>query len=190
MGHTIQHYDYPGNADTKKVEQELANYVAKRCFQEGGHLSKIRWIDSEPCANEDEARIKIEHLDKGWYDCIAVKYYDAYNIPETEKIKALRAANTQAYCKYNELASAFHFTNAKAEYIGCKNCGSKIARKYLRRNFFPVCNADLRPETTLNRIAALKAKADKSSDTLKAELTKQAMKAKNVRWLVKIEFHE
>ena len=26
MGHTIQHYDYPGNADKKKVEQELANY--------------------------------------------------------------------------------------------------------------------------------------------------------------------
>lgn len=44
MGHTIQHYDYPGNADKKKVEQELANYVAKRCFQEGGHLSKIRWM--------------------------------------------------------------------------------------------------------------------------------------------------
>lgn len=52
MGHTIQHYDYPGNADKKKVEQELANYVAKRCFQEGGHLSKIRWIDSEPCASQ------------------------------------------------------------------------------------------------------------------------------------------
>lgn len=67
MGHTIQHYDYPGNADKKKVEQELANYVAKRCFQEGGHLSKIRWIDSEPCANEDEAHEKIERLDKGWY---------------------------------------------------------------------------------------------------------------------------
>lgn len=82
------------------------------------------------------------------------------------------------------------YTDAKAEYIGCKNCGSKIARKYLRRNFCPVCNADLRPETTLNRIAALKEKADKSSDTLKAELTKQAMKAKNVRWKIKIEFHE
>lgn len=87
MGHTIQHYDYPVNVDKKKVEQELANYVAKRCFQEGGHLSKIRWIDSEPCANEDEAYKKIESLDKGWYDCIAVKYYDAYNMPETEKIK-------------------------------------------------------------------------------------------------------
>lgn len=113
--------------------------VGELCCQEmlprGRSSQQIRWIDSEPCANEDEARIKIEHLDKGWYDCIAVKYYDAYNIPETEKIKVLRAANTQAYCKYNELASAFHFTNAKAEYIGCKNCGSKIARKYLRRNF-------------------------------------------------------
>lgn len=111
MGHTIQYYDYPENTDKKKVEQELANYVAKRCFQEGGHLSKIRWIDSEPCANDDEAHEKIERLDKGWYDCIAVKYYDAYNVPETEKIKALRAANTQAYCKYKELASAFHFAN-------------------------------------------------------------------------------
>lgn len=190
MGHTIQHYDYPGNADTKKVEQKLANYVAKRCFQEGGHLSKIRWIDSEPCANEDEARIKIEHLDKGWYDCIAVKYYDAYNIPETEKLKKLQAAKTAAYKKYNDLAFAFHFANAKSELIGCKCCGSKISRKYIKNNFCPVCHSDLRPESTLNRIAALKAKADKSSDTLKAELTKQAMKAKNVRWLVKIEFHE
>lgn len=104
MGHTIQHYDYPGNADKKKVEQELANYVAKRCFQEGGHLSKIRWIDSEPCANEDEAHEKIERLDKGWYDCIAVKYYDTCNVPETEKIKTLRAASTQAYRKCNELS--------------------------------------------------------------------------------------
>lgn len=190
MGHTIQHYDYPGNADKKKVEQELANYVAKRCFQEGGHLSKIRWIDSEPCANEDEAHEKIERLDKGWYDCIAVKYYDTCNVPETEKTKTLRAASTQAYRKCNELSAAFHFANAKSEYIGCKNCGSKIARKYLRRNFCPVCDADLRPETTLNRIAALRTKAEKSSDALKAELTKQALKAKNVRWLVKIEFHE
>ena len=41
-----------------------------------------------------------------------------------------------------------------------------------------------------NRIAALRTKAEKSSDALKAELTKQALKAKNVRWLVKIEFHE
>lgn len=190
MGHTIQHYDYPGNADKKKVEQKLANYVAKRCFQEGGHLSKIRWIDSEPCANEDEAHEKIERLDKGLYDCIAVKYYDTCNVPETEKIKTLRAASTQAYRKYNELSVAFHFANAKSEYIGCKNCGSKIARKYLRRNFCPVCDADLRPETTLNRIAALRTKAEKSSDALKAELTKQALKAKNVRWLIKIEFHE
>lgn len=136
MGHTIQYYDYPENTDKKKVEQELANYVAKRCFQEGGHLSKIRWIDSEPCANDDEAHEKIERLDKGWYDCIAVKYYDAYNVPETEKIKALRAANTQAYCKYKELASAFHFANAKAEYIRLQklwlqDCAEIPAKKLL-----------------------------------------------------------
>ena len=73
MGHTIQYYDYPENTDKKKVEQELANYVAKRCFQEGGHLSKIRWIDSEPCANDDEAHEKIERLDKGVIRTINVR---------------------------------------------------------------------------------------------------------------------
>ena len=140
--------------------------------------------------NHVPMKMKRTRKSKGWYDCIAVKYYDTCNVPETEKIKTLRAASTQAYRKCNELSAAFHFANAKSEYIGCKNCGSKIARKSLRRNFCPVCDADLRPETTLNRIAALRAKAEKSSDALKAELTKQALKAKNVRWLVKIEFHE
>lgn len=129
MGHTIQHYDYPGNADKKKVEQELANYVAKRCFQEGGHLSKIRWIDSEPCANEDEAHEKIERLDKGWYDCIAVKYYDTCNVPETEKIKTLRAASTQAYRKCNELSAAFHVSDWLSDEYGWCHFGFDVAEK-------------------------------------------------------------
>lgn len=71
-----------------------------------------------------------------------------------------------------------------------KTAVPRLHENNLRRNFCPVCDADLRPETTLNRIAALRTKAEKSSDALKAELTKQALKAKNVRWLVKIEFHE
>lgn len=98
MGHTIQHYDYPGNADKKKVEQELANYVAKRCFQEGGHLSKIRWIDSEPCANEDEAHEKIERLDSsipfckceiGIYRLQKLRFQDCTKIPAKKLLPCL-----------------------------------------------------------------------------------------------------
>lgn len=81
-------------------------------------------------------------------------------------------------------------TKRKSELIGCKCCGSKIARKYLKNNFCPVCHSDLRPETTLNRIAALKAKADKLHDAVLKEETKIAKKNGNVRWLVKIEYHQ
>ena len=155
----------------------------------GGHLSKIRWIDSEPCANEDEARIRIEHLDKGWYDCIAVKYYDAYNIPETEKIKALRAANTQTYCKVQRTCVCIPFYKCKKRNISAAKLRLQDCAKVPAKKFLPCLrNADLRPETTLNRIAALKAKADKSSDTLKAELTKQAMKAKMCAGWLKSNF--
>lgn len=44
MGHTIQHYDYPGNADKKKVEQELANYVAKRMWTDTNYSFSYRSI--------------------------------------------------------------------------------------------------------------------------------------------------
>ena len=145
MGHTIQHYDYPGNADTKKWNRSWRTMLPRDASKRGGHLSKIRWIDSEPCANEDEARIRIEHLDKGWYDCIAVKYYDAYNIPETEKIKALRAANTQAYCKVQRTCVCIPFYKCKSGIYRLQNCGSKIARKYLLKKFLPCLQCRFAP---------------------------------------------
>lgn len=64
MGHTVNYYSYSEAADKKKVEADLSTYVEKECWQEGGHMSKIRWINDAPCANEDEAREKIERLDK------------------------------------------------------------------------------------------------------------------------------
>ena len=76
MGHTVTYYEYPETVDRKKIEADLSTYVEKECWQEGGHMSKIRWINDAPCANEDEAREKIGQLDKGWYDCLAVKFYD------------------------------------------------------------------------------------------------------------------
>ena len=125
-----------------------------------------------------------------WINCLAVKFYDTHRVPETEKLKKLQAAKTAAYKKYNDLAFAFHFANAKSELIGCKCCGSKISRKYLKNNFCPVCHSDLRPETTLNRIDTLKAKADKLYDEVLNETTKIAKKSGNIRWLIKIEYHQ
>ena len=83
MGHTVTYYEYPETVDRKKIEADLSTYVEKECWQDGGHMSKIRWFNDAPCAIEDEAREKIGQLDKGWYDCLAVKFYDTHRVQET-----------------------------------------------------------------------------------------------------------
>lgn len=87
---------------------------------------------------------------------------------------------------------AFHFKDAKAEYIGCRHCGSKIARKHLRNNNCPVCGADLRPESTLKAIASAYDSYNKANNRLQEEIKKENAKKRDkaeIRWLVKVEYH-
>ena len=77
MGHNIQHYDYPENVDQKKVFRDLANYVQHEAWQEGGHLNEIRWLDAKPLPSRDDAEEFLNKHDKGWYDCLAVRYLEA-----------------------------------------------------------------------------------------------------------------
>ena len=98
----------------------------------------------------------------------------------------------QAITAYQELNRAFHFKNHKSATVGCKNCGSKIALKYLRSNICPVCKEDLRPETTQKRIKALKEKADAlidKRDSMECAERKKNLKKAETYWLVKTEFH-
>lgn len=77
MGHNIQHYDYPENVDRKKVFADLSNYVRHEAWQEGGHLNEIRWLDAKPLPSRDDAEEFLNKHDKGWYDCLAVRYLEA-----------------------------------------------------------------------------------------------------------------
>ena len=74
MSHNIQHYDYPENVDQKKVFRDLAKYVQHEAWQEGGHLNEIRWLDAKPLPSRDDAEEFLNKHDKGWYDCLAVRY--------------------------------------------------------------------------------------------------------------------
>lgn len=187
--HNIEYYSYDENIKRDWVQQKLDAYVKRETYQEGGHgLDKpIRWLDSEPvCEDEDAARELIGKRDKGWYDQLAVRYYQ----PEPMQSKALnemRQKIKEAYDEYARRDGEIWAEGMKAEFVGCKGCGSKLSRIHIKRNRCPVCGADLRPASWLKSVEAAKAKWQKAQAAEKKYIA--AHSKKKIMWLVKIEYH-
>ena len=73
--HNIRHFDYHCTCSKKQVQKSIDNFVSREDYQEGavGLPQPIRWID-RLFPNRDEALDYIESHDRGWYDCLAVRY--------------------------------------------------------------------------------------------------------------------
>ena len=189
MSHNIMHEDYDLKVNKKSVQKSWDNYVAHADYGEGasGLPNPIRWIENGISESYGDAMERIEKLDNGWYDQIAVKYKDCKPCT-TKKYQTLKTRLNDATISYNDKAGIIHYGPGRvsSEFIGCKHCGSKIATKYINSNACPVCGEDLRPASTLQSIANAKKKVEE----LKKQLAEEEKKAKyDVRWLVKIEYH-
>ncbi len=181
--HNIDYFDYKENVDQKKITNELMDYI-----QENGEYGgeDIRWCREAICENEEAARKWIEGHDNGWYDQLAVRYYKP--IPnKTKKLEELDQKVKDAYSVYNERNNASYVKTRTSDFIGCSNCKSRMNAKYLLRNFCPICGEDLRTETILKSIAAAKSKWEAAKKTREDYINKHSNK--EIRWLVKIEYH-
>lgn len=187
--HNIEHYSYDENIKRDWVQQKLDAYVKAETYHEGGHgLDKpIRWLDSEPiCPDYDTAITVIEKRDRGWYDQLAVRYYEPAPGFTSKKYTELREKTRAAYDAYLAKNSIWA-RGLKSEYVGCKKCGSKLKREYINTNKCPVCHAELRPESTLKSVEAAQARWKKAQAVENAYKNDHAKK--KVMWLVKIEYH-
>ena len=137
----------------------------------------------------DAACEKINQIatDKWYYD-VAVRYYDTSKVKKSKKIEGLEErikVLRQKKIEYNDKHSV---KLQQANLIGCKECGSKIAKKYLRSERCPVCNNDLRSKTVLDRLE----KFDTDIKLLEKQITEEKRKKKTscpVKWAFKIEVH-
>ena len=75
MAHNIRHFVFHCSSSKKQLEKMLDSYVAREDYEEGavGLPSPIRWID-HLCKSREEAEEYIQTHDRGWYDCLAVRY--------------------------------------------------------------------------------------------------------------------
>ena len=191
MSHNIEYFDYDISKNPKDIEANLANYVQHETWQEGGSMSPIRWLKQSPLPDRNAAEQFIKRHDKRWYDCLAVRYKEPVM---TQAIRDAQKAVAAAGKKYNDLDNEIYVTTLTSEFISCKVCKSKLNRKMLAipkigipKNVCPVCHAELRPKSTLERIDRAKMAAEKASEHTN-EVARKSKKQK-VRWLVKIEYH-
>lgn len=191
MSHNIEYFDYDISKNPKDIEANLANYVQHETWQEGGSMSPIRWLKQSPLPDRNTAEQFIKRHDKRWYDCLAVRYKEPVM---TQAIRDAQKAEAAAWKKYNDLDNEIYVTTLTSEFISCKVCKSKLNRKMLAipkigipKNVCPVCHAELRPKSTLERIDRAKKAAEKASEHTN-EVARKSKKQK-VRWLVKIEYH-
>lgn len=186
--HNIEYYTFQENVKRDYVQKKLDARVRLETVQEGGHgIEPIRWLDKEPiCKDYDSAQELIAKRDRKWYDQLAVRYYEPERGFNDKKLEELHRKTAVALTAYREKDCVWA-KGLKAEFVGCKKCGSKIKREYINTNRCPVCHAELRPETTLNAVKAAETKwkkAQAAENSYRLDHSK-----KSVMWMVKIEYH-
>lgn len=200
MSHEVKYYDYPEKINRKSVQETLDRYVAMEDYQEGctGLSSPIRWLESiSPCSSYEEAQDRIKANDKGWYDSLAVRYKITRAVMPTKGMTNAADAVNKAQKAYNELKDKLNadFFGCTSEYVGCKECGSKLKRSLLKKPNCPLCGRNLLSDTATTRLMNAKERIVNLQKRQKDEVLKEQKKAvkadKNaeVRWLVKIEYH-
>lgn len=180
--HERQFWSYPINVSQTKVLKE----VQYRADLEGDHKGQVKGIawSSLIFPNFDKAQEYLLNCGKN----MAVQYKDLPK-EEPKAVQTAREKVKETEHKYFDADRKFHFENVKSEFIGCKKCGSKINRTYLKKNYCPICNNDLRPNTTLEKIGKYKAEWEKAKNNLNEEINKAKAKNCEMKWLVSFEYH-
>lgn len=184
--HNIGYISEPENV---KRDWVLSKIVEEACRDGDGYSGPLKWHDEIPVQeNRDAAEAKIKQLDKGWYDDHAVRYYDYSSAKPTAKMDEIRqriAKINDQKMKFVEKTSVKKF---KADYIGCRECGSKLRRNKLRSEHCPLCGKDLRANSTIEKIKDYDKKINDGWESFEAEKKKQKS-ARKVMWLIKYEYH-
>ena len=189
MGHAVQYITTDKRSEIMNVANEFAFYNVDRGENPSGSYHGGMTIHDKPvCESYDDAVEFIEKHDRGFYDDHAVQYKEKSALKPTKQMLALNERIKKVVADRYDYMEKHAVKNRKSEFAGCKNCGSKIAVKYMRRDCCPVCGTDLRADYIKERIKKYNDDIELMQKKYK-ELEKNQKGKCPVRWLVKVEVH-
>lgn len=184
--HNIMYETYPEKTSEKAITEDVLHYVQNHGDMYG--TDRVQFPTSMVFDNYEAAQNYIDSIDHDFYGGYAVKYYDFSKMKFTKKIEELQVKIKDVQTKWQEYEQAHSVKNQKAVFIGCPECGSKLNRERLKAERCPLCHAELRAKTTLERLASFESRIREYEKRIGEERMKEKKKAE-VKWLVKFEYH-
>ena len=189
MGHIINYKVVPEDCNRNAVIGAICEEVEHEDWQEGGcYHGNLTWHEDRVYESERDAHEAIERFDNGFYDDHAVLFRDGGSVAPSKELEKLDDYRKRTLEKRDAFAREHSVANLAARYIGCRKCGSKLAREFVRGERCPLCHADLRADYITAKIAAYDAKVAEIDERIEAAKKKLASRAE-VCWLVKYEYH-
>jgi hypothetical protein len=127
--------------------------------------ASIDWVRREPFNTANEAYEYISEQHSKWDGPMAVSFKIQGGKAVPAYVKNAIEKYEQATAKKEELVISIRkaIFNAKSKFIGCKVCGSKINRSFIKDTSCPICNkATLISATDEKRIARANTKIEKT----------------------------
>lgn len=194
MGHLITHEVVDSLEEIEREAVEFAFYNTDREENPTGsyHGNLTIHTDTQPFETQEDAYNYLQRICTRSYDDHAVPFYAPVENQTNNKIQDLQRRIEETLTKRSELDQKSWVGYRTSAFIGCPNCKSKINRQCIRNedNQCPCCHFDLRPPSTLDRLANYINKIRELNKRLHIEQTKANKQApQKVLWLVKLEIH-
>lgn len=197
MGHYKFFEEFSRDMSSTKIQARM-NYLGD-CHKdpfEGGigtGVNQITFYEDKIYDDLIAAEEAIQLKDKGWYDSLAVLYYDTSSLPANKQIQDLERRIKNEKDSIDELYASNAINKRKSKTTTCTKCESRINNLYVSdkiHNFnkCPVCGNDLSSSTYIETLNRKKQKITELQKELNNRIRKNVTKGK-VKWLVKSEVH-
>lgn len=190
MSHEIRYLEFSKDATKDEMFKRRAGIIrasGDRDPADGyllSHDSGFTLHKDKVYSSYDDALDAIKRFDKGFYDDHGVLYKEPAS-PSKARIE-LQNRLQETKRKKREYYDSHLPNKAKAAFVGCPECKSKLAKEHLSSHRCPVCRANMFPKTTRDR---LKAFDEKIRQLEEKDLILERKQKGEVKWLVKLEFH-
>lgn len=193
MGYVPEYFYFEENDSKENMLWRINNflYSVSDGFRRLDSLNGIHWYSKHICEDEEDAIDYLDEKEGNGRDDSAVRYKVLKSGTKfSKKYLELKNKFKDAELQYRTANQHIYARGLKSQYITCKICGSKMNKDYIKSNFCPFCNTDMRPETVRNKIAGYATKVKRIEYALKEEEKKIIDKNCAYMWLVKIWYFD
>lgn len=186
------YYDYPESVDKETIMREIDDSLENERGRYDPVFQGYVFSNMEPFEDRDKA-LEYLYSDAGgkYYrnKNFGVRYYSREDKKKTKKMQDLERRISETEGKMAKYIAEHSVSTFKAEFIGCPECKSKIAKRFIpSTNKCPLCGADLRSETTIKILNGYKQKIKELNKLLETEIKKNQKKGE-VYWLISAQLY-